>query len=122
MKLYVDDVRNAPDDSWVVARTVTQAIRTINQFRHELTHISLDHDIGHMVQVDGTSRPFPCGETFEPVAYYIGEVFAGKPTPTVTIHSSNPVGAENMMNILARNGVVSEYTPLKPSNRLEMNV
>jgi len=28
-KLYIDDLRNSPDDSWIVARTITGAIRVL---------------------------------------------------------------------------------------------
>jgi hypothetical protein len=58
MKLFIDDLRNAPDDSWIVVRTVTGAIRALATM--EVDIISLDHDISHQVSVDGNSRPFAC--------------------------------------------------------------
>jgi hypothetical protein len=73
MKLFIDDIRNAPDDSWIVVRTVTGAIRTLATM--EVDFISLDHDISHQVSVDGNSRPFACLENFSAVCYFIGEKY-----------------------------------------------
>jgi len=60
MKLFIDDIRNAPDDSWIVVRTVTGAIRALATM--EVDVISLDHDIAHHVSVDGNSRSFACAQ------------------------------------------------------------
>lgn len=57
MKLFVDDMRNAPDDSWVVARKVEQAIRLLAV--QNFDEVSLDHDIENR----------PDDETFKPVAH-----------------------------------------------------
>jgi hypothetical protein len=62
IKLYIDDIRNAPDDSWIVVRTITGAIRVLATMAVDV--ISLDHDISHQVSVDGHSRPFACLENF----------------------------------------------------------
>lgn len=106
MKLYVDDLRKCPD-GWVLARTVTEAIRILAT--QDVTHVSLDHDISHSVEVNGLARPYPCGETFEPVAWYIAvqnRLFRhealghSRRIPCITIHTANPVGAEKMRAIL----------------------
>ena len=47
MKLWVDDIRNAPDETWTVARTINAAINALKMFEFE--EISLDHDISHQV-------------------------------------------------------------------------
>jgi hypothetical protein len=57
-KLYIDDLRNSPDDSWIVVRTLTGAIRVLATM--DVDVISLDHDISHYVSVDGNARPFAC--------------------------------------------------------------
>ena len=44
MKLWVDDERDAPDDTWVVARSLWEA-RLLLQDRH-WDVVSLDHDLG----------------------------------------------------------------------------
>ena len=122
MKLYVDDIRNAPDESWAVARTVRSAIAFIHQFGLEVTEISLDHDISHQVSI-GTKleRPFPCEETFASVAYFIGAYYksVGK-KPKVTIHTSNPSGAQTMERILGQYDVGADIKMLGAANRLEM--
>lgn len=135
MKLFVDDIRNAPNESWNVSRTVLSAIRAIEQFEPEW--ISLDHDISHQVTVGGVSRPYPCEETFESVAHYIAlkhmnrihERACGskKPdwSPKIILHTSNPVGQKKMETILLEglipfadiNTVLS-----KAVNRLEMEL
>lgn len=110
-KLWVDDIRPAPDASWAVARTVGEAIRMIARMRFD--EISLDHDDGY--------------ETFEAVAYFIGEKYftdKGFPDadsnmrlacprihPKMTIHSANPVGARHMMDVLKDYGITSVYIP-----------
>lgn len=123
MKLFVDDIRNAPDESWSVARTVDSAISFIAQFGHELTEVSLDHDISHQVGMGEVSRPYPCVETFTAVARYMAEYYEPdgprfKKRPKITIHSSNPMGAKNMQYILKDLGDVP-YIPFGPVNRLE---
>lgn len=127
MKLYVDDIRNAPDESWTVARTVGAAIKAIAMFGNSITDISLDHDISHQVTIGDLSRPYPCDETFMPVADYIAlkwnmETHPGSPiVPLVTLHTSNPVGAEMMKSVLEPHvNVVVKPTHL--ANRLEMEV
>lgn len=93
MKLFVDDIRDAPDDSWTTVRKVEEAIRLINNFSYDV--ISLDHDIENR----------PSDETFKPIAYFIGlkaEYWRslGKHEPKVIIHSINPVGARQMADVL----------------------
>lgn len=124
MKLFVDDIRGAPDSTWLVARTVTEAIRYIARF--DFDEISLDHDVSHY--------PFPlneddieqvvtmCEETFQPVAYYIaakytdydalyGKQLRGNKTPKITLHTSNPRGAHEMHAILRDAGIQSTIKP-----------
>lgn len=110
MKLFIDDIRKAPDESWHVARTVTEAIRVIYYYGHELTEISLDHDIAHFENLDETDvdqRVSACKETFAAVAYYIAERWKdkGSTAPKIVLHSANPVGVENMELILSSSGI-----------------
>ena len=49
VRFWVDDERNAPDDSWSVSRTSKEAIKRIGIAAHysgRLEEISLDHDLG----------------------------------------------------------------------------
>lgn len=125
MKLWVDDIRKAPDDSWTVARTVTSAINGIEFFRNSIEEISLDHDISYQLELNGVSRPYPSPETFKPVAMYlsmfhqaVGAGFLGN----ITIHSANPLGSLEMKNILESAGLTVEYKPMGAVNRLEQEV
>ena len=95
MKLWVDDFREAPDETWTVARKVQPAINALATFAFD--EISLDHDIEYR----------PDDETFQPVAWFIECLYKlnkerGTPwNPKVKIHSDNPVGAEKMQSIMS---------------------
>lgn len=126
MKLWVDDIRPAPDHTWMVARTVTSAVNAIALFGGQMTEISLDHDISHQVSI-GTKleRPFPCEETFQPVAWVIAFYYRNLPQmPKIIIHTSNPNGADKMKDIIR--GEIQEAEiirkPMGAANRLEMEV
>lgn len=126
MKLYIDDIREAPDESWTVVRNISEAINAIAMFGERITNISIDHDISYEVIVDGFYRPFPSKETFRAVARYMGEYYKSHnvsdgnihlPYPIVTIHSSNPDGAGEIQAILEFDGIKSEYIPCPPVKR-----
>ncbi len=120
MKLFVDDIRNAPDDSWHVARTVTEAIRAIA--RYDFDVISLDHDVSHQVGMGELSRPYPCGETFAAVAYYVAQKYTGQEHPTIILHTSNIVAGDEMAEILFTSGILCEKKYMGTANRLEMEI
>lgn len=120
-KLWVDDIRQAPDDTWMVARSITSAVNAIQHFEFE--EISLDHDISHQVSVGELSRPYPCPECFCPVAWLLKEKMWGREAserPRITIHTSNPVGAVELEAILEDFAVTKK--PMGLANRLEMEV
>jgi hypothetical protein len=77
-KLFVDDIRNAPDESWTVAKTITAAISAVATFDFDV--ISLDHDISHQIVMGGLSRPYPCDETFTPVSGGISSARTNRPS------------------------------------------
>lgn len=130
MKLWVDDIRNAPDDTWTVARTVTSALRALRLFSNYITVVSLDHDISHQVTVGSLGRPYPCEETYMAVAYYLAQMMWAKRgqndedwNPVIRIHSSNVVAGEEMQRILEEAGFATiEHEPMGIANRLEMEV
>jgi hypothetical protein len=119
-KLFVDDIRNAPDESWTVARTITAAISAVAIFDFDV--ISLDHDISHQVVMGGISRTYPCEETFTPVAQFIAEKYrdAGLDmTPKIIIHTANPAGAMRIAGHLNGGNFIVERKESVPANRLE---
>ena len=118
MKLFVDDIRNAPDDGWVVARTVRAAFNALDNFEFDV--VSLDHDISHQVALGKLSRPYPCDETFAIVATYLGVISRGREKqPEVIIHSANPIGANIIVGICEKYNLQYRIMPYKPANRLE---
>lgn len=119
IKLFVDDIREAPE-GWHCARTVTEAIRILDE--RDVSEVSLDHDISHAVGLDSVMKPYPCGETFEPVARFIALLHeeGGTYPDVVTIHTANPIGGEKMRAILERcDGITVEVQLGKPCNRFE---
>ena len=103
IKLYVDDLRNAPE-GWHLARTITEAIRKIATM--PITEISLDHDI-----IFKRNKRTPSeSETFEPVCRYIAifnsylEIHQEKDKRIKSIkvycHSGNPLAVEKYSQIL----------------------
>lgn len=104
MKLWVDDIRDAPDNTWVEARKVEQAIKLLAIYH--CTEISLDHDIENR----------PDNETFKPVAYFFGEKYCRMREdimlpPKATVHSDNPVGAKEIQAILHDYGIEAPWVP-----------
>ncbi len=128
MKLFIDDIRNAPGDKWSVARTVSQAISFIATFGLEIEEISIDHDISHQVGMGSLTRPFPCEETFLPVAYFIGEYYSNRKAvarffPRIVIHSSNHSGADKIKSVLEHYAFKNITIEMRgAANRLEMEI
>lgn len=111
MKLWIDDVRPAPD-GFVWCKSVEEAKETIvsanarfaDAFRKgiepdyslHIELIDLDHDAG-----DYASN----GGDYIKLLDWLEWLYDGKGTYTkFHIHSMNPVGVENMRRIIERNG------------------
>lgn len=115
IKLFIDDVRDAPDDSWTVVRKVQPAIDFIGRYMLQIKEYSFDHDIENR----------PDDETFRPIAHMVGmtwswgqeiarkEVGKEMEPPKITIHSINPSGAREIQNILMDYGLTSTLAPYK---------
>jgi hypothetical protein len=95
MKLWHDDIREAPDDTWTVARTNEAALLLLRT--GEVTEASLDHDLGFAE--DGRE---------------LATAMAGQGLipPVVNIHSWNPSGAEHMALTLRDGG--AELVTINP--------
>lgn len=89
MKIWLDDVREPPDDSWTWEETAKGAIALLHYPVEPVTVISLDHDLG-------------LWETGLAVAEYIAD--HTDCVDVVRIHSMNPVGAARMRQILESAG------------------
>lgn len=104
MRLWHDDIRRPPDDTWLWARTNEDAKNVLSTFVVE--EISLDHDLG----LDGLSPELPNA------AYLIGNgsqtgldlvdwMIANDCVPAhVTIHSLNGSGADRMLKTFRAKG------------------
>ena len=94
MKLWVDDVRPAPEGyHWV--KTVVGAISEIERLeeRHETIQlIDIDHDAGGYATWGGD---------YIKLLDWLEETGRNYP---IRIHSQNPVGIANMRRIIQRNG------------------
>lgn len=86
MKLYVDDVRTPPP-GWVLARTVLDAIKTLDAGGVE--EVSLDYFIG-----DGE------GGTFLPVAHHIAAMEKSRRPSRVYFHTASSAGAARLARAL----------------------
>lgn len=91
-RMFIDDLRNPPDDSWVIARTSSDALEYMRGHGCPM-EISFDHDLGgddiamrvvkRMVEIDldASGKFIPVGFVFH-------------------VHSANPVGARNIEGYL----------------------
>lgn len=89
MKIFLDDIRQPPDDTWILVRTYQGAADVITNNYNQITDISLDHDLGgeydgHTVHKSG----YDIALLIEQIAY------ATKHVPNITVHSMNPVGRQ----------------------------
>ena len=95
MKLWIDDVRPAPEGYDVVCFAVNNAIATIKRlelFNETIELIDVDHDAGDYAQFGGD---------YIRLLDWLEETGRNYP---IRIHSANPVGVQNMRRIIERNG------------------
>lgn len=94
-KLYVDDIRNPPDDTWDLARSFDEAIKMLTDIDYEL--VSLDHDIASFKN----GREYT---GYDIVLWFVNRKInnGGYVPPTILVHSANPVGADRMRLTIVR--------------------
>lgn len=85
-KLYLDDIRDPPDKSWVVVRSYKE-FREIIIERGLPYEMSLDHDLGS----------FSTG--YDTLNWLISNKYDLR-IITIHIHSNNPVGSTNMRALI----------------------
>ena len=94
MKLWIDDVRPAPD-GYIWALSVISAKNDILRYERmgePLELIDIDHDAGEYFQYGGD---------YIKLLDWLEETGRNYP---IHIHSANPVGIANMRRIIKRNG------------------
>ena len=94
MKLWIDDVRQAPNGSeWVWLRSVAEVKSFIDRYYAQIDLIDIDHDAGDFVNSGG--------DYIRVLDYLESNHYDDIP---IHIHSMNPVGVENMRRIICKNG------------------
>lgn len=100
MKLFVDDIRRAPE-GWVPVRTNTEAIRMLAT--GNVVEISLDHDIYYQTPGEYLDAAVQLEETYQAVAYYLALM---KNKPKIKFHTGNVNMGRRMAEII---GVPFDY-------------
>lgn len=93
IKIWLDDVRPAPDKTWWAVKSVNQAkivIRAAEGIEDATIQLSLDHDLGQWAK-DGGDGIKLLDWMAETERFY-----------TVELHTQNPVGRENMQRLIDR--------------------
>ncbi len=105
MKIYLDDERKPPDDSWTLVKLPSEAIRLLEKF--VVKCISLDHDLG---KISSTSNKYPV-TGYDVLLWMEEEVNTAffKP-PAILIHTSNPSARKKMES--ARMSIMKMWTEL----------
>lgn len=98
MKIYLDDVRHPPDETWTLARTVNAAIELIKSQSGRVAHISFDYDMGMTCTLphDVGWQPFACDHTNGHQLIVWMQVYGAK-TDRVTVHTANPEGRKRLL-------------------------
>lgn len=103
MKLWVDDMRQSPDDGWTWAKSYAEAIEIFaNPPAGGIPIASLDHDLGYDYWEESPSG-------YDIVKW----IWANDAWPkfSLAIHTDNPVGRQNMMGVIERYGPYIKQDP-----------
>ncbi len=94
-KLYLDDLRNPPPGNWQVVRSYREFVGWVIE-NGVPDHVSFDHDLGDSpAEVPGIEPRELTG--YDCAVWLCGHCHEnGLPLPTWSVHSSNPVGRENI--------------------------
>lgn len=100
MKIYLDDKRIPPDETWTLVETL-QDFTKLYRETLDVEAISFDHDLGMLSWGDGNDAL-----TFVSELYFLEKRL---PPPVMLCHSANPVGRKEIERGIARlQDVVSE--------------
>lgn len=128
MKLFLDDIRIPGDcinymyhrigalnplylEEWKIVRNYDDFVKTLKANYRDITHISFDHDLGEDVAVEAISKGmskryarktlkknvksgYECAKYCK--QFYID---VGRDLPIMFVHSMNPVGTQNIINL-----------------------
>ena len=127
IKLFLDDVRNPSDcasymyqrigalnpiyleGEWLIVRNYEQFCNALDRYEQDITVISFDHDLADGHYHESMSESSEAYEqhlktvkekTGLDCAKYFKEKFKNKQVwPQLLVHSMNPVGTENIINL-----------------------
>lgn len=88
MKLFLDDERDPPDESWTLVRDPVEAKKLLASGK--VTEASFDHDLG----VGCTGYDLLCWLENQVAFKFL------KPPGIIRVHSANPVGAARMRQVI----------------------
>ena len=96
-KLYIDDLRTPKDPTFIIARTVDEAKRLIEE-RGMPTYISFDHDLGIDENDDLLESGYDLAKWI--VEMDMDGVLRIPEQFEFNVHSANPIGAKNISSYL----------------------
>lgn len=121
MRLWHDDVRPPPDQSWTWARTNEQAIEVLSRSEPMVREISMDHDLGfHDVEIpedpdEAMDVLTLRGQAEETGLDLVEWMIENERVPEkITIHSWNPDGAHRMAMRFVDAGHECVLAPFRP--------
>lgn len=102
MKIWLDDERPRPDNSWLHCHSVNEVLTLLTHLEVEaIEAMSLDHDLG-VYAPEG-------GDGYQVVLWMAREE---KWPQVVNVHSANTVARERMLGVIDRYGPYGEKTTL----------
>jgi len=127
MKIFLDDVRIPSDcigymytrigslnpiylENWTIVRNYNEFVDVVTNNITEITHISFDHDLADEhydpAMYHGTEKYMELAGKFKEktgldCAIWLNEFYlsAGKSLPIMFVHSMNPVGTKNIIDV-----------------------
>lgn len=119
MKMWHDDVRQPPDDTWTWVKSNNEAKKLLTENLDDITEISLDHDLGanmwDIANMTQEERNLLKGSSEDNGLMLVRWMASTRAIPTstckITIHSWNAYGAKCMQKELSDLGVVANLEP-----------
>jgi len=120
MKLFLDDIRQPQEcihymqkrigalnpiylEDWTVVRNYKDFVDVVTNHIDEITHVSFDHDLADIHYDPTTWREgfVYQEETGHDCAVWLKNFYKekGKELPILFVHSMNPVGTQNIINV-----------------------
>lgn len=96
MKIFLDDLRDPYDRSWIIARDMDQFVDLVLKANEPITHTSFDHDLGETNSGLLKETGMDVAKWF--VEYCLDNPEIGMRLQHVIVHSANPVGSRNITN------------------------